>query len=464
MEPTYTAIEEPITTMTEGSEAVICNILATRDPRELTLSETGERGPAPLEMRAGLPTGSFSLFDFEREFQTRHGVKPEDADKSWHSHHSLRGSSMVTMFTDQEIGPPRTEAPSPTSPTRGMEIIRTPGVTRDQNCAEKGAYAINIVTLDTRLLQDITSGRWTRQQLYGPTPTWYHDSFYNITSPWESRPGEYEAPFGNQRSNLTYGYQSRLLPIGLPSNVTSTAEPPSMVGPSASIIETTIPQKKVDFSISHYAEETTSDLSQRDTQTKDMSATQIEDRPITVPRSTTAVVSTVDNPSQRETLGYDEGGQTHDITSLEVRDMDITTPDHDIYHGVYPDFQLPLPNRLHISDLFVGNMRLISNTKSPMSILHISSLKKMYGTIEFTIDQITGQLYMVGDIDVIPINLFGGIPDEDLNGKTTESTWLPPKTPQAMSMPITEVPGNAPPILMTQDSVPLPAPRLPITH
>ena len=83
MEPTYTTIEEPIITTTEGSEAVISDILATRDPRELTLPETGEKRPAPLEMRAGLLAGSFSPFDFEREFQTRHGVKPEDADKSW---------------------------------------------------------------------------------------------------------------------------------------------------------------------------------------------------------------------------------------------------------------------------------------------------------------------------------------------------------------------------------------------
>ena len=87
MEPTYTTIEEPITTMTEGSEAVISNILATRDPRELTLLETGERGPTPLEIRVGLPAGSFSPFDFDKEFQTRHGVRPEDADKSWHNHH-----------------------------------------------------------------------------------------------------------------------------------------------------------------------------------------------------------------------------------------------------------------------------------------------------------------------------------------------------------------------------------------
>ena len=166
----------------------------------------------------------------------------------------------------------------------------------------------------------------------------------------------------------------------------STAGPPSMVGPLASISKSAIPRKKVDFSISHYAGETTRDSSQRDTQTKDMPATWIEDRPIAVPRSTTALVSTVDSSSQRETLGHDGGGQIHDVTSLEVRDMDITTPDHDINHGVYPDFQLPLPNRPCIGDLFTGNMCLIYNTNSPMSILHIPSLKKMYGTIEFAID------------------------------------------------------------------------------
>ena len=135
MEPTYTTIEEPITTMTEGSEAVISDILATRDPRELTLSETGERGPTPLEMRAGLPAGYFSPFDFNKEFMNRHGVR-QDADKSWHNCHLSRGSSIMTVSPDREIGPSRTEVPSPTSPTRGMEILSTPGVTRDQEYAD----------------------------------------------------------------------------------------------------------------------------------------------------------------------------------------------------------------------------------------------------------------------------------------------------------------------------------------
>ena len=57
-----------------------------------------------------------------------------------------------------------------------MKIVRTTGVTRDQECAEKRAYTENIITLDARLLQDIISGRWTRQQLYEPTPTWYHEA------------------------------------------------------------------------------------------------------------------------------------------------------------------------------------------------------------------------------------------------------------------------------------------------
>ena len=131
MEPTNTTIEDPIMTMTEASETVISDILATRNPRELTLPETSEKGPTPLEMRAGLPAGSFSSFDFEREFWMRHGVKPEDADKSWQSHYTPRDSSILTVSSEQETGSQQTMAPSPTSPTRGMEIIRTPGVTRD---------------------------------------------------------------------------------------------------------------------------------------------------------------------------------------------------------------------------------------------------------------------------------------------------------------------------------------------
>ena len=41
--------------------------------------------------------------------------------------------------------------------------------------------------------------------------------------------------------------------MGPPSDVSSTAEPPSMVGPSVSIVEHPSHKKNVDFSVSHYA-------------------------------------------------------------------------------------------------------------------------------------------------------------------------------------------------------------------
>ena len=131
MEPTYATIDEPMTAMTGGSEAVISDILATQDPRELTLSEVGERRPAPSEMRAGLPAGSFSPFDFDKEFQARHGVRPEDANKPCHSCHSSTESSIVAVPSGRETKPQLAEVSSPASPTRGMEIIRTPGVARE---------------------------------------------------------------------------------------------------------------------------------------------------------------------------------------------------------------------------------------------------------------------------------------------------------------------------------------------
>ena len=49
---------------------------------------------------------------------------------------------------------------------------------------------------------------------------------------------------------------------------------------------------------------------------------------------------------QRGTLPIDERRQTPNVTSLEIRDMDNIMPDHDIYHIIYPDFQLPLHDRL----------------------------------------------------------------------------------------------------------------------
>ena len=191
-----------------------------------------------------------------------------------------------------------------------------------------------------------------------------------------------------------YDYQPRPLPIGPPSDVSSTAEPPSTVGPSVSMVEPPSHGKRVDFSVSYYAR----DEEHQDTK-KEILTTQPEDRqearttvgttmmlttsPMrttpslrqpdqttgrldVTPRSTVPVTSTVGPTPPEETLRTNGGGLMFEITSLEVKDMDISTPKQDIYHGVYPDFQLPLPNRPHISDLFAGNTRLVSDTNSPM--------------------------------------------------------------------------------------------------
>ena len=89
MEPPYATIDESMSTTLQGSEAAISDILVTQDLRKLVKSETGERGTTPVEMKAGLLAGSFSPFDFKKEFQMRHGVSPEDADKPQQSYHQF---------------------------------------------------------------------------------------------------------------------------------------------------------------------------------------------------------------------------------------------------------------------------------------------------------------------------------------------------------------------------------------
>ena len=86
-EPSYATIDETMSTTLQGSEAAISDILVTLDLREIHKSEAGEKGPTPVEMKAGLLAGSFSPFNFKKEFQMRHGMNPEDADKPWREHY-----------------------------------------------------------------------------------------------------------------------------------------------------------------------------------------------------------------------------------------------------------------------------------------------------------------------------------------------------------------------------------------
>ena len=112
-------------------------------------------------------------------------MSPEDADKPWHEHYQSREMSTRSRTPDEEIGSVSTEVSHSASPTGDIETLRTPGVARNQESTERGMYVENILAFDARLLQDKISGRWSQQQMYGSTPSWYRDSFYDITQPWE---------------------------------------------------------------------------------------------------------------------------------------------------------------------------------------------------------------------------------------------------------------------------------------
>ena len=136
VKPPYATIDETMSATLQGSEAAISDILVIQDPRKLNKSETGERGPTPVEIKAGLLAGSFSPFDFEKEFQMRHGISPEDADKPWQGYQQFWASSARSRTPDLEIESVNTEVLPSTPPTRDIETLKTPGVTRDQEYAK----------------------------------------------------------------------------------------------------------------------------------------------------------------------------------------------------------------------------------------------------------------------------------------------------------------------------------------
>ena len=145
----------------------------------------------------------------------------------------------------------------------------------------------------------------------------------------------------SQRAALMYSYQPRALPKGPPSDVLSTAEPPSTIGLSASMVTPTPARGRHDFSISYYETKTNGeDLQHTVGQTP---TTQQDDgRDARTPLRTKTLMMTSPmktTPSPRQP----------DMTT----DRPDVTPEQDIYYGVYPDFQLPLPNKPCISDLFV---------------------------------------------------------------------------------------------------------------
>ena len=337
-EHTYASIDEMLPVTLQGSEAAISDILLTPDPREIHKVETGGKSPTPVEMKASLPAGSFSPFDFEQEFHMRHGMNPEDADKPWCEYYQPQGLRRRTRNPDEERKSTSNESSCAASLIETIETLQTPGVVRNDTGRE--LYAENILAFDARLLQDIISGRWSRQQMYDSNPGWYQDSFYDLTPPWVGQCRESPPTFENARSLPIYTPRHRYLPLGPPSDIASTTGPPSTIGPSASENGVTTTTKKVDFDMKPDSEETSSTSSQLYVPRSDVTVVQSNEKPLVVEGRTSEGISQL-----RDIFHMDERRQTPDATSLEVKDMDITTSEYDVYYGVYPDFQLPLPNR-----------------------------------------------------------------------------------------------------------------------
>ena len=147
-EPSYATINETMSPVLQGSEAAISNILVTPDPREIHKLEAGEKVPTPVEMKASLLAGSFSPFDFEKEFQMRHGMNPEDADKPWCEHYQPREIHRRSQIPDEEISSVGTEVSHSASLIGDIETLRTLGVARNQDFTERGMYAENILAFD----------------------------------------------------------------------------------------------------------------------------------------------------------------------------------------------------------------------------------------------------------------------------------------------------------------------------
>ena len=120
----------------------------------------------------------------------------------------------------------------------------------------------------------------------------------------------------------------------------------------------------------------------------------------------------------------------------------------------------------------MGNSNLHSDTGSPMSILKISCLKKMYNTKDFAIDRNNGRLYTMIGTSVTPIDLYGVLPEDSQNNMpilitTLNQLMLP--IPQATSTPVTETnigtPDNNIPrksiLIPTPAKIPTPTSRMP---
>ena len=271
------------------------------------------------------------------------------------------------------------------------------------------------------------------------------------------------------------------------SDVSSLVSIPSTVGPSVSVAGEPLQGRRPIFPIQRYEDDhiTLKGTGARSSRTIEPrrvhyeddtprhSHPQIETRStynqVTKTPSTSSVTTVTQGDSviqiQSPNVMPDGGGPMMGATTHQEKSMDITTSGNDIYYGEYPDFVLPLPGQPHISDVFVGDSNLCSDTGSPMSILKISCLKKMYNTKDFAIDRNNGRLYTMIGTSVTPIDLYGVLPEDSQNNMpvlTTTPSQLMIPIPQATSTPVTETNIGITDNGIPRNNIPIPTPaRIP---
>ena len=89
-----------------------------------------------------------------------------------------------------------------------------------------------------------------------------------------------------------------------------------------------------------------------------------ETRTPSTPSITTVTQSGSIIPTQTPNVTADGDGPMMGATTHQEESVDITTTGNDIYYGEYPDFVLPLPGQPRISDVFMGNSNLCSDSGS----------------------------------------------------------------------------------------------------
>ena len=259
------------------------------------------------------------------------------------------------------------------------------------------------------------------------------------------------------------------------------------MGPSASVAGEPLQERRPTFPIQHYEDDhmTPRGMGAKSSRiieprrvhyeddTPRHSHPQIETRStynqVTRTPSTSSITTVTQSgsvsPIQSPNVMPDGGGPMMGATIRQDESTDITISGNDIYYGEYLNFVLPLPGQPHISDVFVGNSNLRSDAGSPMSILKISCLKKMYNTKDFVIGRNNGRLYTMIGTSVTPIDLYGVLPEDSQNNMPilmTTPNQLTLPIPQATSTPVTETNIGTPDNGIPRMSIPIPTPtRIP---